>query len=277
MTTDTTPTMPSIFVPHGGGPWTVVDMGMGDQYAGLTRYLEALPESLPAAPRAVLCVSAHWEAPKPTVMSSPAPPMLYDYYGFPQAAYEFTWPAPGAPEVAGEVMEALRSADIAYAEDGERGFDHGTFVPRMVSDPRAQVPTFQLSLIAGLDPAKHIALGRALAPLRKRGVLILGSGMSYHNMHMFRAAFSDPRARTQIDEDSRRFDDWLAESMQLEASARERALVEWAQAPAGRDAHPREEHLLPLMVNLGAALEDDAALPYRDRLLAAHVSAVALG
>ena len=270
--------LPTIFVPHGGGPWTVIDLGVADDYASLDRYLRALPGTLPRAPKAILCVSAHWEAPQPTVMTSAKPPMLYDYYGFPPPAYEFTWPAPGAPEVAAIVRDHLASAGFSAAEDPARGFDHGAFVPLMLSDPDAATPTFQLSLVEGLDPAQHIAIGKALAPLRDQGVLIVGSGMSYHNMHMFQARMGgDAAATRRMDDDSRAFDDWLAETMAAEPAERESRLVEWAQAPGGRASHPREEHLLPLMVTLGAGIEDRATLPYRDRILGARVSAVHLG
>lgn len=270
--------LPTIYFPHGGGPWTVVDLGAGDEYASLDRYLRALPAGLPSAPKAVLCVSAHWEAPKPTVMTAAQPPMLYDYYGFPQAAYEFTWAAPGAPDVAALVKDHLAGAGFSVNEDGERGFDHGTFVPLMLSDPEAKTPTFQLSLVEGLDPAQHVEIGKALAPLRDHGVLIVGSGMSYHNMRMFQANMrGDRSASHQMDEDSRAFDAWLAETMAAEPSQRETRVVQWAKAPGGKASHPREEHLLPLMVTLGAGVEDSATLPYRDRILGAHVSAVHFG
>jgi aromatic ring-opening dioxygenase catalytic subunit (LigB family) len=249
---------------------------MADDYVALDQYLRRLPESLPSKPRAVLCVSAHWEAPEPTVMTAASPPMLYDYYGFPSEAYAFQWPSPGAPQVAGLVRDRLADAGFDVAQDPERGFDHGAFVPLMLSYPDADMPTFQLSLIQGLDPARHIEMGKALAPLRDEGVLIVGSGMSYHNMRMFQAAFRDAGARERMDADSRAFDDWLAATMAAEPSVRESRLAKWADAPAARAAHPREEHLLPLMVTLGAALEGESTLPYRDRILGAHVSAVHL-
>jgi len=268
---------PSVFVPHGGGPWTIVDMGLAGQYATLDAYLRGLLTGLSSPPRAVLCISAHWEAKQPTVMTSAAPPMLYDYGGFPQAAYEFVWPAPGAPDIAAQVKDHLQSAGVAVAEDSTRGFDHGTFIPLMLSDPKAHIPTFQLSLIAGLDPAQHFAIGQALAPLRAQGVLIVGSGMSYHNMRDFQAAFGSATAAKRVADDSRRFDEWLDETMIAEPSVRQRRLIEWAEAPAARIAHPREEHLLPLMVAAGAAAEDVATTPYRGTLLGAHVRAVHLG
>ncbi len=268
--------LPAVFLPHGGGPWTIVDMGQGEAYAPLETYLRGLVTELPRAPRAVLCISAHWEATTPTVMTAPAPTMLYDYGGFPAAAYEFVWPAPGAPEVAGLVTDHLRSAGIAVSDDPTRGFDHGAFVPLMLSDPAAAIPTFQLSLVAGLDPRTHLAIGRALAPLRSHGVLIVGSGMSYHNLPAFRAAFGSDAARQRVRDDSRRFDDWLAETMAADPATRASRLAQWSGAPAARDAHPREEHLLPLMVVAGAAAEGRASTPFRGALLGAEVRAVHL-
>lgn len=268
--------LPAIYFPHGGGPWPIVDMGMADDYAELSAYLGRLNGTLPSTPKAVLCVSAHWEAPVATVMTAKAPPMLYDYYGFPQPAYEFEWPAPGAPEVAERVRERLEAAGFTTRADPERGFDHGTFVPLMLSDPDAKIPTFQLSLLEGLDPEKHVELGRALAPLRDEGVLIVGSGMSYHNMRAWGAAFRDPTVRPRIDHESRTFDEWLVETVALAPSERARRIVEWEQAPAARAAHPREEHLLPLMVVLGSAIEGEGSTPYRDRIMGAHVSSVHL-
>jgi aromatic ring-opening dioxygenase catalytic subunit (LigB family) len=278
MTTDPAPTAartPAVFLPHGGGPWPFIDeriFGAPGMWAQMDAYMRALGMVPPTQPRAVLVVSAHWEARVPTLMTARNPPMLYDYYGFPPEAYEVQWPAPGAPEVAEEARELLEDAGISSAIDATRGFDHGTFVPLALAYPEANVPTTQVSLQAGLDPATHLAIGRALAPLRDRGVFIVGSGMSYHNLRQLMRG--DP---SEVADDSRAFDDWLAETMSLEPSARETRLIEWERAPRARASHPREEHLLPLMVVAGAAAEDPATLPYRDVVMGAHVAAVHLG
>ncbi|MCA9565937.1 MAG: dioxygenase, partial [Myxococcales bacterium] len=210
--------MPTIFIPHGGGPWPFMDesaFGGPGTWVGLRGYLEALGMSAPEKPDAVLVVSAHWEAPVPTVQSSPQPSMLYDYYGFPAQTYELQYPAPGAPEWAARVRDLLESARIATAEDSQRGFDHGHFVPMMISFPEADVPTFQLSLKTGLDPLEHLRIGRALAPLRGENVLIVGSGMSYHNLRAF------GRGGTGVESSSRAFDEWLAETVAEDPSRRE--------------------------------------------------------
>ena len=270
--------MPTVFLPHGGGPWPFIDestFGARGMWSAMRTYMEKLGRVPPAAPKAVLLVSAHWEAPVPTVQTARQPPMLYDYYGFDKAAYEVQWPAPGAPEIADDIRGLLHGAGIRSAADASRGFDHGVFVPMKLAYPAADMPTLQLSLDASLDARRHVEIGQALAPLRDRGVFIIGSGMSYHNLPAFRSHMQG--RPTGIEEDSRAFDEWLAESMAAEPSARQTRLIEWIEAPAARASHPREEHLLPLMVVAGAATEDRATLPYRDRVMGAHVSAVHFG
>mgnify|MGYP002777721176 CR=1 FL=1 len=261
--------MPVAFIPHGGGPWPFVDLGMPraevEALAGYLRSLAALP---PTKPEALLVVSAHWEERVPTVMTAERPPMLYDYYGFPPESYTITWPAPGHPRLAARVQELLGAAGIASAADGSRGFDHGTFVPLKLTYPAAEVPTIQLSLKHGLDPAEHLAIGRALAPLRDEGVLIVGSGMSYHNLREFFR--SDGRT-------AETFDAWLSEAAVQAPEERDRRLVRWAEAPAARRAHPREEHLLPLMVIAGAAGEDRGAVAYRGTMLGNRLSGYHFG
>lgn len=263
--------MPAVFVPHGGGPWPFVDTGIGakSELDALSTYLRGLASVPATRPKAVLVVSAHWEEALPTVMTSPRPPMLYDYYGFPPASYSIKWPAPGHPELAARVRSLLESAGIASAANDERGFDHGTFVPLKLAYPEADVPTVQLSLKRGLDPAEHLAIGRALAPLRDEGVFIVGSGMTFHDLR----GFGNPASRPV----SEAFDAWLQASMVLDASARDRRLLEWASAPSGRKAHPREEHLLPLMVVAGAAGADRGAVAYDGTILGLRLSGYRFG
>ena len=170
-----------------------------------------------------------------------------------------------AREGAGQTLALLGEAGLPTRGDGERGFDHGVFVPLMLSFPAAELPTVQLSLLAGLHPATHLALGRALAPLRAEGVLLIGSGMSYHNMRAFRS----PAALGH----SRRFDAWLDETVALEGPQREARLARWTEAPSARECHPREEHLGPLMGGAGAAGPGPGARVFQDELLGAVVSA----
>lgn len=243
--------MPVAFLPHGGGPWPFVDLGLpAEEVDGMLGYLRGVPAITPAKPKALLVISAHWEAAVPTLMTSPAPPMLYDYSGFPPESYRLTWPAPSSPEVAARVRELLTAGGFATAEHATRGYDHGTFVPLKVAYPDADLPVVQLSLVASLDAGAHLAIGRALAPLRDEGVFIIGSGNTFHNM---RAFFSrDPRAA----QDALTFDRWLQEVSTTSASDRDRALADWAKGPHARFCHPREEHLLPLHVIAGAAGSD---------------------
>jgi aromatic ring-opening dioxygenase catalytic subunit (LigB family) len=262
--------LPVVYLPHGGGPWPFVDLGFPKaELDALRRYLEGLPGSLGAAPRAILCVSAHWEEAVPTVTTAENPGMVYDYYGFPPAAYEVVWAAPGAPAVARRVRELLAAAGVSSAEAPTRGYDHGTFVPLKVAWPGAEVPCVQLSLVKGLDPAAHLRLGRALAPLRDEGVFVVGSGMSFHDMRGF-----GTRAGSEA---SVVFDEWLGRTVADEPAARDAALERWATAPAARRCHPREEHLLPLHVIAGAAGVDRGEVTWRDRVLGTLVSAVRFG
>ncbi len=263
--------MPVVYLPHAGGPYSYVDLGRPrEEVDAVVDYWRNIATSLPEKPRALVVISAHWEATVPTVMTSSRPPMLYDYYNFPPASYEIQWPAPGAPDVAARVRELLGAAGIETATDDDRGFDHGTFVPLGRSFPDADVPTLQLSLRSDLDPERHLAIGRALAPLRDEGVLILGSGMSYHNMR----GFFRGEGQASADE---RFDAWLQATVAKPRADRDAALAEWTKAPDARDVHPREEHLLPLMVVAGAAGDDAATVPFSGSIFGKRVSAVHFG
>jgi aromatic ring-opening dioxygenase catalytic subunit (LigB family) len=263
--------MPVAYLPHGGGPWPFIEMGIFEPAPKerLLSYLRSLRAISPEPPKALLVVSAHWEERVPTVMTSAQPPILYDYYGFPPEAYKITWPAPGNPALAERVRALLGAAGFETATDAQRGFDHGTFVPLKVAWPDAEVPTIQLSLIRGLDPARHVALGKALEPLRDEGVLILGSGSSYHNMQ----GFGNPRSLGE----SEAFDRWLRDTAALDEDARNAQLARWSSAPAARQVHPREEHLLPLMVVAGAAGSDRGTIPFNDVAMGVRVSAIHFG
>lgn len=248
--------LPTFFLSHGGGPWPWMEGSVEGPYAQLAASLRRLPQDAGGAPRAILMVSAHWEEADFTVQAHPRPPMIYDYFGFPEHTYSVRYPAPGDPVLADRVAGLLRAADMAVAKDAERGYDHGMFSPMAIAYPKADMPTVQLSLRAGLDPQVHLAVGRVLAPLRSEGVLIVGSGLSYHNLR----AFGPRGARA-----SQAFDGWLRDAMSRPPPERLAAVVDWERAPSARDAHPREEHLLPLMVALGAAENDTAELVYHEQ------------
>lgn len=288
----------------------------------------------PEKPKAVLVASAHWETRNgPTVTTSAAPPLLFDYYGFPPETYELTWPAPGYPALASRVKTLLDDDGFRTSQDGARGFDHGVFCPLKLTFPDADVPVVQLSLVEGLDPETHLAMGRALAPLRREGVLIVGSGMSFHNMGGFMSEDEAPK------EASKEFDAWLAETcsrwadarwlclrvecpcwgspglgmrMSESESTRRRAadfkpravstkkrmnkctttddttyrveppqrtarLMNWTGAPSARICHPREEHLIPLMVAVGAAEGEQGRRVYSDAVMGCAVSGFEFG
>jgi len=250
--------LPVYFISHGGGPWSYMDDPSRAAYAKLEAALAAMPRQIGTTPAAVLMISAHWEEPEFTLMSHPKPPMVYDYGGFPDYTYHIHYDAPGDPALAARVARLIAAAGMPARLDAERGFDHGAFTPLNAIYPNADVPVVQLSLKQGLDPATHLAMGRALSSLRDEGVLIVGSGLSYHNLREF---FS-PRAWGP----SKEFDAWLNGALLGGSSAdRSKLLTEWKSAPSARAAHPREEHLLPLMVAVGAAGDDMAELAYHEK------------
>jgi aromatic ring-opening dioxygenase catalytic subunit (LigB family) len=270
-TNPATTKMPTLYIPHGAGPCFFMDWTMGpkDTWNKLAGWLRTIDGSLPESPRALVVVSAHWEAPVPTVLASEHPPLLFDYYGFPKHTYELEWAAPGSPELAKRIGALLSASKIESHSDIQRGFDHGVFVPLKVAYPDAKVPTVQLSLRADLDPKAHLAIGRALEPLRNEGVLIVGSGMSFHNMAAFRGGGGGAAAAA--------FDGWLSSIVEQEPETRNAGLAAWAKAPSARESHPREEHLLPLMVAAGAAGGDAGKAVFRDVAMGATISAIRFG
>jgi aromatic ring-opening dioxygenase catalytic subunit (LigB family) len=267
------PRMPTLYIPHGGGPCFFMDWPYPspNPWTGLETWLHELPRTLSRTPRAVLVVSGHWEEAPVALNVQPRPALLYDYYGFPEHTYRLEYPAPGAPALAQEVRELLGAAGLATDEELHRGLDHGVFVPFKVIYPNADVPILQMSLLAGLDPAAHLRLGAALAPLRERDVLIVGSGMSFHNLGV-RSIENAPIRASEL------FDEWLnAAVCAPDAATRNAALVRWSQAPAARFAHPREEHLLPLMVAAGAAGDDLGRRVFSERMLGWQISGFRFG
>ena len=250
----TTPMMPSLYISHGGGPCFFMDWPgpPPNPWDPLAAYLRGAGAGLPRKPSAILVVSAHWEEPVVTLNTGAAPPLLFDYYNFPPHTYELKYPAPGAPALCHQVRRLLADAGIAAGEEPTRGFDHGVFVPFLLLYPDADVPVLQVSLRTDLDPRFHLEVGRALQPLRQEGVLIVGSGFSFHNM----SAFFGPNRDILIPQ-SRYFDDWLTDVVERsDPRVRDSRLIDWANAPGGRASHPREEHLLPLMVAAGAGGTD---------------------
>lgn len=247
---------PVFFISHGGGPWPWMPDYLNTVYANLAQSLSKLLDSLEVRPKAILMISAHWEAPEFTVQTTLQPDMIYDYGGFPAHTYQVHYESSGSPELANRVVELLEQANITVATDAQRGYDHGMFSPMQIINPAADIPVVQLSLKKGLDPQQHIEMGRALSALRDENILIVASGLSYHNLRMFNAHAAEP---------SRAFDQWLYETVvDHQGNARNQLLNEWELAPAARIAHPREEHLLPLMVAVGAAENEPAMRNYHE-------------
>jgi aromatic ring-opening dioxygenase catalytic subunit (LigB family) len=203
-------------------------------------------------PKAIVVLSAHWESDPIKVTSSPRPAMLYDYYGFPDESYAIQYPAPGEPELAARIQRMLRTSNVpALADcqlDPKRGFDHGVFVPLKILFPHADVPVVCVSLHSSLSPEINMAIGQTLAPLRDENVLLLGSGLTYHNMERMM------RPTAQSHQASKEFNSWLKETMLTsDVESRWDRLRHWDQAPGARIAHPREDHLMPLLVIAAAA------------------------
>ena len=248
-----------VYFSHGGGPLPI----LGDAgHKAMIDFMTQLPSQL-ARPEIILVISAHWEENAATLLGAPNPPMFYDYYGFPAEAYEITYPAPGSPEQAKRIAGLLDQSNIPARLDVQRGFDHGLFIPLKLMYPEADIPCLQLSLLRGLNPNAHIALGKALRALRTERMLVIGSGFSFHNLRAF--AWEGMGARDAAND---AFQNWLIETCTgpLAQPEREQRLIEWEKAPSARYCHPREEHLLPLHVCLGMA-DKPAQLIFDDQIL----------
>ncbi len=223
---------------------------LGDaSHQAMVNFMHQLPATL-RKPEVILVISAHWEEKVATVLGAPTPPLFYDYYGFPDEAYTITYPATGSPEFAQRIVTLLNRHQIPAGIDMQRGFDHGVFIPLKLMYPQADIPTLQLSLLRGLDPATHLALGKALRELMTENILVIGSGFSFHNMRAF--AWQGNHTPDSANDG---FQNWLIDVCTNEISQveRERQLAAWEKAPAARYCHPREEHLLPLHVCAGMA------------------------
>ena len=236
--------MPAIFVSHGAPTLAI------ESQEPTHAFLQGLGKALPAKPRAILCVSAHWESRQPTLGAAAQPATIHDFYGFPEALYRIRYGAPGDPALANQVRDLLAAAGIEAALDDRRGLDHGAWVPLSLAWPEADVPVVQLSVQSARDASHHVALGRALAPLREEGILVLGSGGATHDL---RRASLGGRPDPSVPPDVRAFEEWLVSGVEAGATA---DLVAWQErAPYARENHPTPEHFLPLFVPLGAAPE----------------------
>jgi aromatic ring-opening dioxygenase catalytic subunit (LigB family) len=263
--------MPTWFIPHGGGPCFFMDWNPPDAWHKMAAFLKGLSSTLPKNPSAIIVISAHWLESTVSVTGAEKPELIYDYYGFPAHTYKLKYPAYGNLELAKEIVDALGESDIPAKIDISRGFDHGMFIPMMLMFPDADIPVVQLSLNSDLDSQSQFKLGQALEKFRDKGVLIIGSGMSFHNMR----GYGDPQFGSISDE----FDEWLTQTVENDPKVRNQALLEWENAPAARLCHPsrQEEHLLPLMVVAGAAQNDNGRKVFSDRVMETTISAYVFG
>ena len=257
--------LPALYIPHGGGPCFFMEGA--EHWASLEQYLRQIAGRLPQAPEAIVIISAHWLTPQVQITCQAQPELLYDYYGFPEHTYQLKYPVSGHPLLAQKIADLLAAQGIEYQMTAERGLDHGVFVPLLLMYPEAEIPVVQISLLTSLDPNAHLELGKALAPLRKQGVLLVGSGMSFHNMRAY--------GHSEFTPISKIFDQWLLETMQLTGKEREESLMAWSKAPMARLCHPAraEEHLLPLLVIAGSAENSRGQRAYHDVLLETAISA----
>jgi len=258
---------PILFLPHGGGPLPLLNE---PNHCGLVKFLADVSKYL-GTPRAILVISAHWEERVATVSGARSPEMYYDYYGFPKEAYEVTYPAPGAPQLASDIVSMIERQGLEARIDPDRGFDHGTFVPLKLIYPEADVPVVQLSLVNDLTPRAQIDMGKAIADLSHQDVLIVGSGLSFHNMSILKGQDQSAAQKSEA------FDSWLNDvvvNTERSWADKEKALLNWEAAPYARFCHPREEHLLPLHVCFGAAQKVGllARNVFDERLLGVKIS-----
>jgi 4,5-DOPA dioxygenase extradiol len=233
--------LPTLFVSHGA-PTLPLEHGVPAR-----EFLTEIGERFPDV-KAVLCISAHWNTPRPAVNAVIHPSTIHDFYGFPGELYRITYPAPGAPELAGRVADLIVSAGMPCDTDTGRGLDHGAWIPLMLMYPEAGIPVVQLSIQGHLDPARHVALGAAIAPLRHEGILIIGSGGAVHPL-------GDPGVSLGVglptDAWAVEFNDWLNHAV---TTGDRESLIRYREfAPAAVHAHPYPDHFMPLLTALGAA------------------------
>ena len=257
-----------LFIPHGGGPLPI----LGDpRHKEIIKFLKNIKFRI-NKPSSIIVISAHWEEDEVNITSGEKPSLIYDYYGFPEESYKITYPAPGNSKLANKIKKLLKAKDINSTLNPERGFDHGVFIPLKIMYPDASITCVQISLLKNLDPKKHIEMGKALSSLMDENILILGSGMSFHNLNIL---LSDSESADSDNAKNKEFDDWLVNVCtgdKLKNVEREKALIEWIKAPSARFCHPREEHLIPLHVCYGIK-NKKADLVFNDNVIGKKVSA----
>lgn len=258
---------PTLFIPHGAGPCFFMDWNPPHAWDKMADFLKGVAQTLPAKPKAILLISAHWKSPCLSVTGASKPELIYDYYGFPDHTYELTYPAPGEPKLAQRLADLLTQHNLPTQVNAQRGFDHGMFIPLKLMFPNADIPVVQLALHSSLEPELHTAIGNALTSLRDEGILIMGSGMSFHNMR----GYGDKRFGPISDE----FDAWLTGAIAKPIEQRTALLNRWFDGPQALLCHPinEEEHLIPLLVAAGAGGNAGGKKIFSDRVLETTLSA----
>ena len=252
-----------MYLPHGGGPSFFMTGERKRLYQDTENFLRSVSGTLPTTPQAILMVTAHWEKHIPSFTGGAKPALIYDYSGFPPETYEIQYPAPGQPALAARAAALLQEAGYPVRVDDDYGWDHGVFIPLKVMFPEANIPVVAMSIHPSLDPELHCKLGQALSRLREEGVLVVGSGMSFHNLRNF--AQGGPA--------SEQFHAWLDEALAGDQAQRTERLMHWHTAPGGAASHPREEHLIPLMVASGAGSDSPGRRMWSGRVGPTHLGA----
>lgn len=262
--------MPSIYISHGGGPCFFMNGEFRDIWYKLENYLRNFNDSLKNKPKAIIIFSAHWEEDDFTINISKKPSLIYDYYGFPDDMYKIKYESSGSPKLASQIVKLLEVNNITVKVDSKRGWDHGVFVPLKVMYPNNDIPIVQISLKNNLDVKEHIKIGNILNVLRNNDILIIGSGSSYHNLKRF---------GTSGNKMSNDFDDWLSNTLKIEDKyLREKKLTDWNKEISAIFSHPREEHLIPLMVIEGTLNENEKITKsFSDEIMGIRLSCFQFG
>jgi 4,5-DOPA dioxygenase extradiol len=235
------PVISPVFVSHGAPTLVLEDCPTRE-------FLRQLGKDI-GRPKGIVCISAHWTTAEPRVTVHPQPPIIHDFYGFPEELYSLSYPAPGDPVLAKRVLSLLHGQGVAAGEDMTRGFDHGAWVPLMLMSPDADIPVIQLSVQPHLGPEHHLAVGQALQPLVDEGVLLLASGSATHNLR----DFSGRELNAEPLPYAREFSEWLTKSI---IGGRSNEVLDYLKcAPQALRNHPTPEHFLPLFVTMGAGGE----------------------
>lgn len=269
---------PIFFISHGGGPCFFMEDSSGlfsemDKHSETAKFYKNFFKHAQVnleGVKGIVVISAHWEESQPTVQTNLKPPLYYDYYGFPDETYELKYPAPGDPQLARRVTDLLKAANFNTQEDDQRGYDHGVFIPLKLMIPEANIPIIQLSLISSLNSKAHINMGKALAPLREEGIMIIASGQVTHNLGSLRRA----SPQTPVQQYVKNFVGWTTDAVtNPKYSPKERLdlLENFQKAPSVKEAHPRAEHYVPILVAAGAAEGQVGKLVY-DKVILGHMS-----